>query len=77
MLNDVHEPPLEPEFADRNGGRKASVAHPVLAPDGEPVADVELYHSSIPEHGLTGGIAMAMFAGILVIIFAAVMWVWM
>lgn len=76
MLNDVHEPPLEPEFADRNGQRKPST-HPVLAPNGETVADVELYHSSIPEHGLTGGIAMAVFAGILVIIFAAVMWVWM
>ena len=78
MLNDVHEPPLEPELAEQLKANKKSAAltHPVLAPDGDPIADVELFHSSIPEHTLTGGLAMAMFAGILLIVFAIVFWVW-
>lgn len=83
MLNDVHEPPLEPEYAERlkGGGRAAPHAgkpleHPVLPPNGKPVAPVELYGQSVPEHAFVGGIAYAVAAGILVIVFAMVLWTW-
>lgn len=83
MLNDVHEPPLEPEYAERlkAGGRATpsgrSLEHPVLTSNGKPVAPVELYGQSIPERGLVGGIAYAVAAGILMIVFGMVLWAWM
>jgi hypothetical protein len=79
MLNDVHEPPLEDEFQDRlhHKTRADKIDHPVLSPAGDPIANVELYGTSIPDHTFVGGIAMAVAAGILLVIFAIVMWAWL
>lgn len=78
MLNDIREPPLERHVGDHSGSNPPlDVSHPVLAPDGDPIADVELYHHSIPDHALTGGVALAMLVGIFALILAAMMWVWM
>lgn len=83
MLNDVHEPPLEPEYAERlkAGGRTTSsgrpLAHPVLPSNGKPVARVELYGQSIPERTFVAGIAYAVAAGILLIVFGMVLWTWL
>ncbi|MCS7033107.1 MAG: hypothetical protein NZ561_03825 [Phycisphaerae bacterium] len=78
MLNDVREPPLEPEFAERlKSNHRLDPSRPVLVPPGPPIADVELHKRPMTESAFTAGVAVAVFGAILAIVFAIVFWVWL
>lgn len=81
MLNDVREPPMEPEFSQRQKANAAHAGHgprgehPVLGPAGKAPADTELFHKPVPDHALTGSVALA--AGALVIAGIGAVLIWL
>lgn len=78
MLNDIREPPLEPKPRGRHStptGRRI-LKHPILSPNGDPVADVELFNHSIPDHAVTSAVASSLAVVATAVLLLAMLWVW-